>query len=111
MLVTGTKDVALIGDADLESRLNVYPNLPDAIDRYELVLHNAEHSAFTDRRLPGDRERPNPNHHRAILALSTAFWDAHLRDDPAARVWLHEAGPRSVLEQDDRWQFRLAGDR
>lgn len=111
MLMTGTKDVAMIGDADLQSRLNVYPNLPDTIDRFELVLHNAEHSAFTDRRLPGDRERPNPNHHRAILALSTAFWDAYLKDDPAARVWLHGTGPRSVLEQDDRWQFRLAGDR
>ncbi len=111
MLMTGTKDVALIGDADLASRLAVYPNLPDTIDRYELVLHNAEHSAFTDRRLPGDRERPNPNHHRAILALSTAFWDAHLKDDPAARVWLHGTGPRSVLEADDRWQFQKANGR
>jgi hypothetical protein len=41
-----------------------------------LVLHNAEHSVFTDRPLPGEREPRNPNHHRVILALSTAFWDA-----------------------------------
>ncbi|NLC82242.1 MAG: dienelactone hydrolase, partial [Lentisphaerae bacterium] len=45
-----------------------------------------------------------PNHHRAILALSTAFWDTHLRGDDAARAWLTGDGPRSVLEKNDRWQ-------
>jgi len=54
--------------------------------------------------LPGDKEARNPNHHRAILALSTAFWDAYLRGDAAARAWLDGDGPRSVLEPKDRWQ-------
>lgn len=103
LLMTGTKDIAVIGDADLASRLNVYPNLP-AGGKYELVLHGAEHSAFSDRALPGDREARNPNHHRAILALSTAFWDAWIRGDQAAREWLDGAGARSVLEAQDRWQ-------
>ncbi len=105
LLMTGTKDVAVIGEADLASRLAVFPALPSGA-RYELVLENAEHSAFSDRALPGDREQRNPNHHRAILALSTAFWDAILRDDPAARAWLDGAGPRSVLEAGDRWQVK-----
>jgi len=108
MLMTGTKDTAPIGHADLASRLSVYPHLPTTIDKYELVLDNAEHSAFSDRALPGDREKRNPNHHRAILALSTAFWDAHLRDDSAARAWLHGPAPRSVLEARDRWQLQSA---
>jgi hypothetical protein len=73
--------------------------------KYEAVLFNAEHSAFTDRLLPGDREPRNPNHHRVILALSTAFRDAYLRGNGAAREWLDGAGPRSVMEPDDRWQF------
>jgi predicted dienelactone hydrolase len=103
MLMTGTKDVALIGDADLASRLAVYPALPPG-GKYELVLYRAEHSAFADRALPGDTERRNPNHHRAVLALSTAFWDAWLRGDAAARAWLDGDGPRSVLEKNDRWQ-------
>jgi hypothetical protein len=85
--------------------LDVYPHLPATIDKYELVLANAEHSVFTDRALPGDREPRNPNHHRAILTLSTAFWDAYLRDDASARDWLHGPGARSVLEKDDRWQW------
>jgi predicted dienelactone hydrolase len=103
LLMTGTKDVAAIGGIGLESRLAVYPALPPGT-KYELVLDGAEHSAFTDRALPGDSAPRNPNHHRAILALTTAFWDAYLRGDEAARRWLDGEGARSVLEARDRWQ-------
>lgn len=103
MLMTGTKDVAVIGDTDLESRLAVFPVLPPG-GKYELVLEGAEHSAFSDRALPGDTVPRNPNHHRAILALSTAFWDAWLREDAAARVWLDGGGPAAVLDKKDRWR-------
>lgn len=103
LLMTGTRDVAAIGHADVASRLAVFPALPPG-GKYELVLAGAEHSAFTDRALPGDRAPRNPNHHRAILALSTAFWDAYLRGDPDARAWLDGAGPATILEPQDRWQ-------
>ena len=103
LLMTGTNDTAIIGDATVESRRGVFPALP-AGGKYELVLDKAEHSAFSDRALPGDQQPRNPNHHRAILALSTAFWDANLRNDAAARDWLDGAGPRAVLEPEDRWQ-------
>jgi len=103
MLMTGTHDLAPIGGADMESRLAVFPALPPG-GKYELVLDRAEHSAFTDRPLPGDGLERNPNHHRAVLALSTAFWEAFILEDPAAREWLDGDGPRSVLEQADRWQ-------
>jgi hypothetical protein len=109
MLMTGTKDVAPIGNADLKSRLAVYPALHGA-PKYEVVLHNAEHSVFTDRALPGDRVPRNPNHHRVILALSTAFWDAYLRGDAEALAWLKGRGPRSVMEPDDQWQFSASGE-
>lgn len=48
--------------ADLASRLSVYPTLPPG-GKYELVLDGAEHSAFTDRALPGETEKRSPNHH------------------------------------------------
>ena len=103
LLMTGTKDTSAVGSQSVESRLAVFPALPEG-RAYEVVLHDAEHSAFTDRGLPGDREPRNPNHHRAILALSTAFWDAYLKDDADARGWLDGDGPRTLLEADDRWQ-------
>ena len=67
------------------------------------MLDRAEHSAFTDRLLPGDAEPQNLNHHRAILAISTAFWDAWLCGTADARAWLDGDGPRSVLETKDEW--------
>lgn len=103
LLMTGTKDNAPIGQTDAASRRLVYPALPLG-GKYELVLDKAEHSAFTDRALPGDAEKRNPNHHRAILAVSTAFWDAYLKNEPEAKAWLDGSGPRSVLETQDTWQ-------
>jgi predicted dienelactone hydrolase len=103
MLMTGTKDVAPIGDQDVKSRLAVFAALPPG-GKYELVLDNAEHSVFTERPLPGEKEKRNPNHHRVILALSTAFWDAYLRGDAQAKAWLDGDGPQKVLEHGDKWQ-------
>ena len=103
LLMTGTHDISFIGTADMKSRLAVFPALPPG-GKYEVVLYGAEHSAFGDGPLPGDKEKRNPNHHRVILALSTAFWDAYLRGDAAAKTWLDGDGPRTVLEKDDRWQ-------
>ncbi len=105
MLMTGTRDTSPIGQQTVESRQQVFPNLP-AGDKYELVLHDAEHSAFTERALPGDQVARNPNHHRAVLALSTAFWDTYLRGDEDAKKWLQGAGPKSVLEEKDGWRTK-----
>jgi predicted dienelactone hydrolase len=110
LVMTGTKDVArlggiVIGADDAARRLTIYPALPPG-DKYELVLHDAEHSAFGDRTLPGESGQRNPNHHRVILALSTAFWDAFVKGDAAAMAWLNGDGPRRVMEKEDRWQHK-----
>lgn len=106
MLMTGTKDTGVIvNELTPESRLGVYPALPPG-GKYELVLYNAEHSAFADRSLPGDKQKRNPNHHRAILALSTAFWDTYLAGNKDALNWLDGGGPKTILEKDDKWQHK-----
>jgi len=105
MLLTGTKDSNPINGADGKTRLIVFPDLSPG-SKYQLVLDNAEHSAFTERALPGETERRNPNHHRAILAVTTAFWDAFLRNDEEARLWLDGDAVQSILEKDDQWQKR-----
>lgn len=105
MLITGTHDTAPIGPTNIDSRLAVFPALP-AGDKYELVLHEAEHSAFTERSLPGESLPRNPNHHRVILAVTTAFWDAFLGGDADAMHWLNGEGPETVFDSEDRWQFK-----
>jgi predicted dienelactone hydrolase len=104
MLMTGTHDlVPALTDTDMAARLGVFPALPPG-GKYEVVFFNAEHSVFTDRVLPGDSRPRNPNHHRAILALTTAFWDVRLRNDQSAKTWLDGDGPRGVLEKQDNWR-------
>lgn len=103
LLMTGTRDHSVLGETNMASRLAVFQGLPPG-NKFELLLDGAEHSVFTDRPLPGEKAPRNPNHHRAILAISTAFWDAYLRGDPQARAWLQGDGPASVLEAQDRWQ-------
>ena len=104
MLMTGTRDDSPVGrNMDAASRLRVFPGLPSSGHFYELVLHEAEHSAFGDQRLARTSNR-NPNHHRVIQSLSTAFWDAYLRGDEAAKTWLDNEGATSVLESKDQWQ-------
>lgn len=109
LLMTGTKDSSPIrSQTTPEDRTKVYPNLPNSIDKYEIVLHEGTHMAFGERALRGSNEQSNPNHHRVILALSTAFWDACLKDDLAAKAWLQGAGPKAVIEPKDRWQVNVA---
>jgi len=103
MLMTGTKDVSPIGDIDFEDRLEVFKALPPG-NKYLLILNNAEHSVFTDRALPQDKEPRNPNHHKSILALSTAFWDSYLKNDLQAKLWLDGNGPQTILEPNDKWE-------
>jgi hypothetical protein len=114
LLMTGTKDVAdLLGgrsendqspESVLNSRLAVFPALPSG-DKYELILYEAGHEAFTDREIFG-KEARNPNHHRAILGISTAFWDWYLRGDASAKEWLCGDGAKSILEEEDSWRMK-----
>ncbi len=106
LLMTGTLDTSPIGRGGIEARLKVFPALP-AGDKYELVLYQAQHSAFGERpiRLGEARDR-NPKHHIAILAISTAYWDAYLKQAPDAHSWLTSDHVRSVLEPQDRWQWK-----
>ena len=101
LLMTGTADVAEVGGISLADRLAVFPALPPG-NKYELVLQGAIHADFTDSTVR--QITRNPRYHRAILAISTAFWDATLKNDPLAGQWLAGDFPRAVLEKDDRWQ-------
>ncbi|MBA2116778.1 alpha/beta hydrolase family protein [Bremerella alba] len=110
LLMTGTKDDTAQGTT-AEMRRQVYPAMPTSIDRYELVLDGGTHFAFSENKVRlagmGDGER-NPNHHRVIVALTTAFWDTYLRDDAEAKAWLQGKSPRQVMEKGDAWQFATA---
>ena len=105
MIMTGTEDDSPVGNATPQSRREVFSALPPG-EKYELVLFQGEHQAFGDRVLPGSKRPRDPNHHRVVLALSTAFFDAFLRGDAVAQGWLESDAPRSVLAEGDLWQWK-----
>jgi len=105
LLMTGTKDDSPIGDATPQTRLEVFPALPPG-DKFELVLKDGTHYAFTERSVSVGNANRNPQHWNTILALSTAFWDAYLRDDTDAKQWLIGKDAQSVLSPGDRWQMK-----
>lgn len=105
MLMTGTLDEAVIGDTSVADRLAVYPALPPG-GKYELVLFEGEHHAFSDGQELANQSPRNPAHHPQIMALSAAFWDAWLLGYGDALRWLEGEGARSVLQPGDSWQFK-----
>ncbi|MEQ8635006.1 alpha/beta hydrolase family protein [Gimesia maris] len=106
LLLTGTKDTSPINDTTVEDRRKVFQGLPDSIDRYELVLIDAPHSAFADGTERPGRFRRNPRYHEEILAVTTAFWDTYLRQNEQARVWLQGKPCQQQLDPKDEWQFQ-----
>lgn len=103
LLMTGTLDDSPIGNSKAADRLQVFPNLTNA-PAWRVVFDKATHMSFGERDLRGNSEMGN-RYHKPILALTTAFWDAQLRGDKAAKAWLNGADARSVLIPEDKWDL------
>lgn len=61
-----------------------------APDQYLVTIAGADHFALADNEigLDGREVRRNPAVHQNACVITTVFWDAFLRSDPAARDWL-----------------------
>jgi hypothetical protein len=77
---------------------------------YELVFRDALAPRATDPRYGGgaygDRNRDAGDRDRIVRELTTAFWNATLRNDPDARRWLNGPAARDLLRSGDRWRSR-----
>lgn len=103
LLMTGTADDSPIGNTTPADRLKVFPHLQQA-PAWQVVFDKATHMAFGERGLTGQPLK-EPRYHRAILALTTAFWDAELKGNPAAKTWLKGEGAKTVLVPADKWKM------
>ncbi len=94
--ITGAKDF-IEDTADL--RRVPYDNIRNA-DQYLVTFKDADHMVFSGKRLTGKALPGDATINNDTLICTTAFWDAYLRDDPAAKKWL--AG--------DKFPHKLGGD-
>lgn len=100
LLMTGTRDSSPIRDTAPADRLKVFSAIRNA-PAWQVVFDNLVHMDFSERGGSQDGER----YHKAILALTTAFWDAQLNGDKSAMEWLNGTGPTSVLAKEDKWEM------
>ncbi len=103
LLMTGTEDNSPIGDQTAESRLQVFPALPVG-QKYQVVFEGGTHAFLGERMSVSAASGESSSHARATVALSTAFWDAYLKQDENAKKWLDGDGARSMLAAKDQWQ-------
>lgn len=94
--LTGTKDgsgdtglgaAALVGNTKPADRLLPYQHTRRA-PAYLLVFTGGDHMVFSGRLTA--KRATDPVFQAHILSSSTAFWDAWLRHDPAAKAWLED---------------------
>ncbi|MCW1921147.1 hypothetical protein OKA05_01190 [Luteolibacter arcticus] len=102
LLLTGTRDDSPIGNTTPADRLKVFPHLNQA-PAWQVVFDQATHMDFGQREKAGSAAG-STRYHKAILALTTAFWDAELKAKPEAKAWLNGEKARSVLVAADRWE-------
>ncbi|HEX5219034.1 MAG TPA: alpha/beta fold hydrolase [Verrucomicrobiae bacterium] len=83
--MTGTKDTSPIGDTTPEERRMPFDHCKNS-DQFLLTFKDGDHMLFSGRdRRPSKQER---KYQELICESSTAFWNAYLRNDAAAKAWL-----------------------
>lgn len=94
--MTGTLDNSPIGDTTAADRRLPYDHINNA-PQYLVIFKDGDHMIFSGRpRLRGGGQK-DAVFQDLIRASTTAFWDAWLKHDAAARSWLEEGGFKKAL--------------
>lgn len=103
LYLTGTKDD--LADQTAKGRRAAFEN-GTAKNQYLVVIDEAAHLAFSDSdaRLSGGTR--DPRHHGWILQETTAFWDAFLRGDAAAKAWLDAETLEALTKNEAKIEHR-----
>jgi len=92
--MTGTLDDSPIGETSAAERRLPFDHINGA-DQYLVVFTGGDHMIFSGRPKAsaaaggGDKDSL---FQELIRQASTVFWDAYLREEPAAKKWLAEGG-------------------
>jgi predicted dienelactone hydrolase len=88
MVQTGDLDRSMSGK-DWHWRMLPFDLSPSG-DKYLLVIQSARHRTFTGQNLSSPAEK---SAFETVRMTSLAFWDAYLKNDPAARAFLAQKRP------------------
>jgi dienelactone hydrolase len=106
--MTGTLDDSPLGETSAAERRIPYDHIHGA-DQYLVTFTRGDHMIFSGRLVGGsERGAKDARFQDLILQGTTAFWDAYLKDDAAAKSWLAR-GYGAVLGKDGRIEEKLTG--
>lgn len=97
--MTGTEDVSPLEGFTYDHRFLVHDHT-DYPEKYMLVKEGGDHMVYNGTR---GKLKDNPlreRHEEIIKVVSLAFWEAKLKDDQAAQIWLKQGGIDEFLRQD-----------
>src|SRR3954451_12006542 len=103
--MTGTEDDSPVGDTKAAERRVAYDHV-QGVDQYLVTFQGGDHMVFSGRLFQTERPK-DPVFHSLILQGTTAFWDAYLKGDVAARDWLAKGGYAAVLRVDGKLEEKL----
>jgi len=94
--LTGTADVTPFNDGGAENRRVPFDSIQGS-PQFLITFEGGDHMLFSGASgLRRDAKR-DALMHDLILQSTTAFWDAYLRDDAAAKKWLTDGGCESAV--------------
>ena len=102
--MTGTRDDSPIGETKAPDRRIPYDQSTTP-GTCLLILTGADHMTFSGHIL-GAFHQEDARFQPLILAASTAFWDATLRNNQAARAWLYNGGFKTLLGNQGTFETR-----
>lgn len=90
--MTGTRDDSPIGETKAAERRIPFDRMT-AAETCLVIFKDGDHMIFSGREQPdAERKGQDAVFQELICAGSTAFWDAWLKGDAAARAWLMDGG-------------------
>jgi predicted dienelactone hydrolase len=105
--MTGTLDDSPLGETSAAERRIPYDHIHGA-DQYLVTFTGGDHMIFSGRLMErSERAAQDARFQDLILQGTTAFWDAYLKGDAAAKSWL-EKGYGAVLGKDGKLEEKLA---
>ena len=91
LFMTGTRDDSPLKDFDYQDRIAIYQNAGGQ-DHALMVMNGADHMVYNGSRGQLESYDGIEDHQRQICEASLAWWNAHLKQDEAAKDWLDAGG-------------------
>jgi predicted dienelactone hydrolase len=101
--MTGTLDDSPLGETAAKDRRLPFDHI-NAADQYLITFNGADHMTFATLRASPELKKKDALFHDLICISSTAFWDAYLKNDAAAKKWLSDGGFKTALDQEGTFE-------